>query len=123
VQDLNTNKALPYPDNTFNAVVCTASVEYLIDPITVFQEVHRILKDGGVFAVSFSNRWFPPKAIKIWPEIHEFERLGLVLEIFRKAGNFSDLHTYTRRGLPRPDDDPHQELMLSDPVYIAWGRK
>lgn len=123
VQNLNTQKALPYDDDSFDAVICTASVEYLIDPVSIFQEVNRVLKDDGFFALTFSNRWFPPKVIKIWTEIHEFERLGFVLEIFRKAGNFTDLHTYSRRGLPRPDDDPHQEFMLSDPVYVVWGRK
>ena len=82
-----------------------------------------MLRDGGLFAVSFSNRWFPAKAIRTWTEMHEFERLGFVLEIFRKAGNFKDLHTYSRRGLPRPDDDPHYELMGSDPVFMVWGWK
>ncbi len=123
VQNLNTDKILPYNDNSFEAVICSASVEYLTDPVAIFKEVNRILRSGAVFVLTFSNRWFPPKAVNIWTEMHEFERLGFVLEIFRKAGNFTDLHTYSRRGLPRPEDDPHWEEMASDPVYAVWGTK
>ena len=72
-------------------------------------------------ALAFSNRWFPPKAIRIWTELHEFERLGLVADLLAANGNFHDLATCSRRGLPRPEDDPHQELPLSDPVFMAWG--
>ena len=80
VHDLNENPVLPFSDASFDAVVCTASIEYLIHPLDVFKQVARVLKPGGVFAVTFSNRWFPPKAVSIWKDLHEFERMGLVLE-------------------------------------------
>lgn len=121
--DLNENPILPFADNSFNAVVCTASVEYLTDPLAVFSEIKRILDPGGIFALAFSNRCFPPKAIQIWSELHEFERLGMVLEMFHRTTGFNKLETLTRRGLPRPEDDPHQELLLSDPVFMVWGTK
>lgn len=123
MHDLNQNPALPFADNSFDAIVCTASIEYLINPLLVFQEIHRVLQPGGVLVLAFSNRWFPPKAIKIWTRIHEFERLAMVLEMFHKTPGFQDLVALSRRGLPRPDDDPHWELPFSDPVYMAWGRK
>jgi SAM-dependent methyltransferase/FKBP-type peptidyl-prolyl cis-trans isomerase 2 len=124
VQDLNLNPRLPFEPNTFDAVVNTVSVEYLIDPLAIFREISRILRPDGYFIVTFSNRWFPTKAIKIWQEIHEFERMGLVLEYFCRAGGFKDLQTYSIRGLPRPHDDKYfPELIYSDPVYAVWGRK
>jgi hypothetical protein len=124
VHDLNADTALPFESNSFDAVINTASVEYLADPLAVFREVSRILRPEGYFIVTFSNRWFPTKAIKIWRELHEFERLGLVLEYFLRAGGFKDLQTYSIRGLPRPHDDKYfPELMFSDPVYAVWGRK
>lgn len=46
------------PDNSFDAVLCTVSVQYLQQPERVFGEVLRVLKPGGVFIVSFSNRMF-----------------------------------------------------------------
>lgn len=124
VHDLNADFKLPFEPNTFDAVVNTASVEYLIDPLSVFREVSRILRPEGFFIVTFSNRWFPTKAIRIWQELHEFERMGLVLEYFLRAGGFKELQTYSIRGLPRPHDDKYfPDLLFSDPVYAVWGRK
>ena len=91
-------------------------------PALLSQEMARVLRPGGVVAIAFSNRWFPPKAIRIWSELHEFERLGLVTDLLAANGGFSGLSTLSRRGLPRPEDDPHQELMHSDPVYMVWGQ-
>ena len=123
VHDLNTDTHLPFAEGRFDAVICTASVEYLIDPLAVMRELHRILKPGGVLVFAFSNRWFPPKAIRLWTEMHEFERLGLVADLFHFTGGFDRVATLSRRGLPRPVDDPHRDLWLSDPVYMVWGTR
>jgi len=124
VQDLNQDSELPFESNSFDAVVCTVSVEYLIDPLTVFAEVSRILRPGGNFIVTVSNRWFPTKAIKIWRELHEFERMGMVFEYFIRSRGFKDLQTYSIRGLPRPHDDKYYpDRWYSDPIYAVWGQK
>ena len=124
VQDLNLNSRLPLESNSFDAVVCTVSIEYLIDPLAVFAEVSRVLRPDGYFIVTFSNRWFPTKAIKIWQELHEFERMGMVLEYFLRSDGFKDLQTYSIRGLPRPHDDKYfPDLWYSDPIYAVWGQK
>ncbi|MGQ9860917.1 MAG: methyltransferase domain-containing protein [Thiobacillaceae bacterium] len=121
VHDLNADPRLPYADAAFDLVLCTASVEYLIHPQAVFAEVRRVLTPGGYFVLSFSDRWFPPKAISVWLELHPYERLGMVLWLLREAG-FADLHTETLRGLKRPEDDPHiGERDYSDPLFAAWG--
>jgi SAM-dependent methyltransferase/FKBP-type peptidyl-prolyl cis-trans isomerase 2 len=124
VQNLNVNKILPYANNTFDAVLNTVSVEYLTDPIAIFTEVARVLRPGGHFIVTFSNRWFPPKAVKIWEELHDFERMGLVSEYFMRSGGFTNVNTYSIRGLPRPHKDKYYpDLIYSDPVYAVWGQK
>jgi SAM-dependent methyltransferase len=124
IQDLNLNPVLPYASNSFDAVVCTVSVEYLTNPIAIFEEVSRVLRNDGYFVVTFSNRWFPTKAIQIWKELHEFERMGMVLEYFHGSGGYKNLQTYSFRGLPRPHDDKYfPDLMYSDPVYAVWGQK
>ena len=124
VHDLNATPALPFGPESFDAVINTVSVEYLTDPASVFSEVSRVLRPNGYFIVTFSNRWFPTKAIRVWSELHEFERMGLVLEYFRQSGAFKDLQTYSIRGLPRPVNDSYfPELLYSDPVYAVWGRK
>jgi SAM-dependent methyltransferase len=122
VHDLNENPQLPFNDGDFDAVICSVSIEYLIHPFKIFEEINRVLKPGGIFIVTFSNRWFPPKAITIWPELHEFERMGLVLEFFLKSGQYEHLQTYSMRGLPRPQDDKYYpRIPFSDPVYAVWG--
>jgi FKBP-type peptidyl-prolyl cis-trans isomerase 2 len=121
IHDLNASPRLPFADAAFDAVLCTASIEYLTDPHAVVAEIHRVLRTDGLAAIAFSNRWFPPKAIRIWTELHEFERLGLVTDLLAANGGFHSLSTFSRRGLPRPDDDPHQELPFADPVFVAWG--
>ena len=124
IQDLNLSPVLPFESDSFDAVVCTVSVEYLTKPLAIFEEVSRVLRTDGYFIVTFSNRWFPTKAIRIWKELHEFERMGMVLEYFIRSGGFKNLQTYSFRGLPRPHDDKYfPDLMHSDPVYAVWGQK
>ncbi|MGB5716287.1 MAG: class I SAM-dependent methyltransferase [Gammaproteobacteria bacterium] len=123
VQDLNEAQTLSFEDAGLDAVVCTASVEYLTRPQGIFSEVLRVLRPGGVFVATFSNRWFPTKAIQVWSELHEFERVGMITQWMQHAG-FSGLQTFSSRGWPRPKSDPHAgETALSDPVYAVWGYK
>lgn len=124
VYDLNEMPAIPYEDETFDAVICTASVEYLVQPLAIFKDIQRVLKPGGICIISFSNRWFPSKAIALWSEMHEFERMGLVMEYFRKSGWQGQVDTFSSRGLDRPEDDPHYaQTQHSDPVYAVWSYK
>jgi FKBP-type peptidyl-prolyl cis-trans isomerase 2 len=124
IHDLNKTPTMPYGDNEFDAVICTVSVEYLTQPFDVFEEVARILKPNGYFIVTFSNRWFMGKVINLWPDLHEFERVGLVLEYFLKSEKYANLATYSVRNFPRPVDDKHShETPQSDPVFAVLGQK
>jgi len=124
VHDLNEAPVLPFEPDAFDAVVCTISVEYLTGPLSIFKEVAKVLRPEGYFVLTFSNRWFPPKVVKIWQDIHEFERMGLVLEYFIRSERFKDLQTYSVRGMPRPKDDKYfPDLTFSDPIFAVWGQK
>jgi SAM-dependent methyltransferase len=123
IQDVNANIQLPFEDGQFDLVICSLSVEYLTDPIAVFQQIKRVLKPGGVFINTFSERWFPTKAISLWSEMHPFERIGLVLDYFIDTG-FKELQTESIRGYFRPEDDKYRGMSpYSDPVYAVWGQK
>jgi len=122
VHDLNQKPVLPFKDNEFDAVICTASIEYLIQPIEIMVEVARVAKPGGIFVTTFSDRWFPGKEILPWSEMHPFERLGLVLDYYLKAERYENLHTESVRGNPRPLDDKYiGERATSDPIFAVWG--
>ncbi len=124
IHDINVNPNLPFNDNTYDTVVCTVSVEYMTRPFEVFEEINRILKPGGYFVVTFSDRWFPPKVVKIWEEMHEFERIGLVTEYFLASPKYRNIETFSIRGLPRPPDDKYYgKRRVSDPVFCAAGAK
>lgn len=121
VQDLNACPILPWGDASFDLVINTAAIEYLTRPAPLIAEVRRVLRPGGTFAIAFSDRWFPTKAIRVWSEIHPFERLGLVLGLLWQGG-FRGLQTETLRGALRPPDDKYRRQRHSaDPLFAAWG--
>ena len=67
VADLNADPSLRfYADESFDAVFCSVSVDYLSQPLKVFEEIHRVLKPGGIAIFTWSNRMFPTKAISAW---------------------------------------------------------
>jgi hypothetical protein len=123
IHDLNANPRIPFDDRTFDAVICTVSVEYMVQPFEVFEDVKRLLKPGGYFINTFSNRWFPPKVVHVWQELSEFERIGLVLEYFARSDGYEGLKTYSSRGWPRPETDRYYpNIWTADPVYAVWGQ-
>lgn len=124
VHDLNENPCMPFDENSFDTVICTVSVEYLTNPVAVFRDTARILKPGGMLIHTFSNRWFPPKAIRLWTQLHDFERMGLVLDYFLRSGKFKDLVSFSARGWDRPKTDKYYpDMPESDPVFMVWGVK
>lgn len=124
LHDLNADPRLPFADGAFDAVICTVSFEYLTRPLAVLADVARVLAPGGTLVIVLSERWFPPKAIALWTELHPFERLGFALECLRRTSAFTDLATESVRGLPRPADDKYgSTLAFSDPIYAVWGTR
>ncbi len=124
LHDLNEDPSLPFMDNTFDAVLNVVSVDYLTRPLVVFREVARILKPGGLFLVIFSNRMFEEKAVKIWRQSAEDERVLLVEEFFNRTGNFTSPQVFVSKGKPRPKDDKYAHLGIpSDPIYAVYAEK
>ena len=116
VHNLNQNPSLPYESNLFDAVTCAVSVQYLTNPIAVFQEVNRVLKPNGVFVVSFSNRCFPNKAVAIWMSSSAEQHIALVGQYFQLSGKWADLtaqKTNPAEGYPKQ----------ANPLYVVWARK
>lgn len=88
VQNLNRDQSLPLDDNTFDAVLCALSVQYLQYPGAVFSEFSRVLTPGGRVVISFTNRMFPTKAVRAWRVADMAERTSLV-ESYCQAGGLS----------------------------------
>lgn len=124
LHDINDDPHLPFENDVFDAVICTVSVDYMTKPVDVFQDVGRILKGGGLFLVIFSNRMFPQKAVKIWSESSEDERVFLVEDFFKQTGLFDNPQVFVSQGKPRPHDDKYAHLNIpSDPVYAVYANR
>ncbi len=112
VHDLNVDPALPFPDASFDDVTCCVSVDYLVRPVEVFGEVARVLRPGGRFVVTFSNRCFPTKAIRGWLATDDRGHLQIVAAYFAAADRFRDL-----RGERRPTPPG------GDPLCAVWAHR
>lgn len=121
--DLNTTPCLPFEDASFDLVTNTVSFEYLTQPLAVLQDVQRILKPGGKILITFSNRFFPPKAINLWKRLHPVERMGWIVQCLHSAG-FTDISTLVERGLKRdPADRYSPQLKEMDPLFALSAQK
>jgi SAM-dependent methyltransferase len=124
IHDLNRDPQLPFADDTFDVVLNTISVDYLTRPFEVFREVGRVLSPGGLFLVTFSNRMFRQKAVRLWRRSSEQERVLIVEDFFRDSGAFEEPRLFAYQGRPRPNLDKYAGLGLpSDPVFAVYAEK
>ncbi len=86
VQDLNRDTRLPLDNGSFDAALCCVGVQYLRRPFDVFAEVRRVLRPGAPFAVSFSNRCFPTKAVAVWRALDHRGHASLVRLYMERSG-------------------------------------
>jgi SAM-dependent methyltransferase len=112
VHDLNADPVLPFESRSFDAVTCCASVDYLTRPLEVFSEVARVLRPGGVFACTFSNRCFPTKAIRGWPATDDGGRVAIVRTYFDLTAGFDEPIAQIRNPGGR-----------GDPLYAVWATR
>lgn len=123
IHDVNADTTLPFDQDTFDVALLTISVQYVTRPVELFREVARVVKPGGLFIVTFSNRFFPPKAVSIWKDSNDNQRKMLVNGYFNKSESFIIEGDFESSGKPRPEDDKYYELGIpSDPVYAFWGK-
>ena len=113
VHDLNAEPHLPFGDETFDDAVCCVSVDYLIRPVDVFRDVARVLRPGGRFICTFSNRVFPTKAIRGWLYASDETRAEIVSAYFNGSRVFRQ-PTVSRR---TPLD--HR----GDPLFAVWAER
>lgn len=111
VQDLNTNPQLPWPDDTFEAVLIAVSIQYLTRPFDVFAEIARVLTSGGLCIVATSHRLFPTKAIRAFKVLPPVERTELIASYMESTGCFTDIRFVDR--------SPHN----ADPLWIVQGTR
>jgi SAM-dependent methyltransferase len=113
VHDLNADPRLPLPDASVDHAVCCVSVDYLTRPVEVFRDISRVLRPGGLFVVTFSNRCFPTKAIRGWLATDDAGHIRIVSSYFDVSGGFERAHAELRT----------PEGAGTDPLYAVWARR
>jgi SAM-dependent methyltransferase len=98
VHDLNDEPQLPFDDESFDAAINTVSVQYLQHPVAVFADVARVLRPGAPYAVVFSNRCFPTKAIRAWRERDDEGHVALVSAYFAATELFGPAEVIRHEG-------------------------
>jgi SAM-dependent methyltransferase len=111
VHDLNRDPQLPFADASFDAVTCCVSVDYLVHPIEVFDEVARVLRPHAPFVCTFSNRCFPTKAIRGWLATDDESHLVIVRDYFYRSNGWGDV-VAERRTPP---------IHGGDPLFAVWA--
>jgi len=113
VQDLNADSSLPFDAGSFDHVVCCVSVDYLTRPVEVFAEVAQVLRPGGLFVLTFSNRCFPTKAIRGWLQTDAAGHMAYVRRLFALTEGFGP--PAAALGTPL--------TATGDPLYGVWAAK
>jgi SAM-dependent methyltransferase len=122
VQNLNQDLQIPLADASFDAVLNTVSVQYLQYPEAIFAEVYRMLKPNGIAIFSFSNRMFYHKAIEIWRDGSEIDRVELVKGYFQSVPGFSTPESIVQINQV-PDFLRLVGITSGDPFYAVIARK
>ncbi len=111
VHDLNADPVLPFADGSFDDAVCCVSIDYLVRPIDVVRDVARVLRPGGRFVCTFSNRCFPTKAIRGWLANSDEAHTRIVAEYFRLAD------VWHEPAVERRTPVTHR----GDPLFAVWA--
>ena len=114
IHNVNRQPQLPFDDASFDGAVMTVSVQYLVHPVEVFAHVARVLRPGGPFIVTFSNRMFPTKAIALWQMASEAQRAEIVRRYFAQSEAFDRIDLI--------DHSRHTDVP-SDPIWAVVGYK
>ncbi|MHC9087014.1 class I SAM-dependent methyltransferase [Luteimonas sp. RIT-PG2_3] len=64
----------PFPDASFDVVVCNQVYEHVRDPVALIANIHRVLKPGGVCYFAGPNLLWPVEPHVFWPFVHWIPR-------------------------------------------------
>ena len=112
VADLNEKPVLPYADQSFDAVVCQLSIDYLTQPVQVCREISRVLKPGGTVHIIFSNRLFIQKAVATWTGADDIDHAYTVGQYLKATGSLGQI---AAQDLSRRNSGK----VVGDPLYVV----
>lgn len=88
-------------------------MDYLTRPLEVFTDVARVLRPGGPFVCTFSNRCFPTKAIRGWLAASDEQHCAIVERYFRLAAGWDEPRSERRTPVSH----------RGDPLLAVWAHR
>lgn len=85
----------------FSCLTCLLLIVWCV--LQVFAEIFRVLRPGGVFVASFSNRLFYEKAVSAWRDGTAYSRVQLVVQYFQCVEGFTQPQVI--RKLPNAEEN------------------
>jgi ubiquinone/menaquinone biosynthesis C-methylase UbiE len=85
---------IPYPDNTFDFIICTAAFKNFKEPFEALSEIYRVLKSGGTSLIVDMSRNASNQQIEVYTEnlgVKGIDRLFMkfILKYFLKNGAYT----------------------------------
>lgn len=110
--------ALPFPNESFDAVYASALMDWLVEPARALTEIRRVLKPGGIVALASAD----VEGHLNWPRqpMEEFWKLtaSMVTISTKRPWTGRDLGQYLREaGFPAPTLSARYEML--DPVEFG----
>jgi SAM-dependent methyltransferase len=113
VADVVTDEFLPFPDESFDLVLCTEAFHYVADPVQGVSEIRRVLRPGGSGVISvplvwqydrtiLEHRYTGPELAALfegWDDVVVIENGGLAVSWATLTGwmvNIAELHVSRR---------------------------
>lgn len=126
------DEGLPFSSSFFDVVSCIAVLEHVFNPPNLVEEIHRILKPGGIFLVQVPNiAWIPYRTKLLfgklpttggiylgadWEHLHNFTHS--VLRSLLNSYGFKDLKT-TCSGIFHKIRNTYPSLLAADIIVKA----
>lgn len=125
--------AIPSPDNSFDAILCSHVLEHIPDEATALQELHRVLKPNGWAILLVPIR-------KDWAETYEDPTITTPIEREQAYGQFDHVRYYGRdfdqrlsaagfqaecftvQNIFSPDEIAYYRISGSDDIYFCRKR-
>ena len=105
--------ALPIRDASMGAVACVNVLYHLPEPVQAIEEVHRVLRTGGLFAAATVARDDSPELATVWrPEPSSFdaeEAPEIVASVFGGV----DVDAWDARLVRLPDRDAVRDYLIA----------
>jgi SAM-dependent methyltransferase len=73
VREIDVTKQLPFPDGAFDCVFCLELLEHLVSPLTLLEEIRRVLRDDGRVVVSVPSPYSWVEVARELFRIHDSE--------------------------------------------------